>query len=199
MPKVKVPRKNISLDMTAMCDMAFLLLTFFMLTTKFKPQEAIMVDMPSSVSEIKLPEKDVMVISVDKKGDVFFGIDGQNTRMDLIDKMSKQYNIHFSDQEKQEFSLMPSFGVPVSSLKGVLNLSVEERNNLDQPGIPCDSVNNELSNWVKLARQANPQFRFAIKGDREVNYEVMDKVIATLQDQNINKFNLITTMEVRPN
>jgi biopolymer transport protein ExbD len=199
MPKIKVPRKNISLDMTAMCDMAFLLLTFFMLTTKFKPQEAILVDMPSSVSEIKLPENDIMVISVDKKGGVFFGIDGQNTRMTLIDKMSQQYNVHFSDREKQEFSLMPSFGVPVSALKGVLNLSADDRNKLDQPGIPCDSVNNELSSWIKLARQANPKFRFAIKGDRDVNYEVMDKVIATLQQQEINKFNLITTMENRPN
>ena len=185
--------------MTAMCDMAFLLLTFFMLTTKFKAQEAIVVDMPSSVSEIKLPENDIMVISVDKKGGIFFGIDGQNTRMDLIDKMSKQYNIHFSDQEKQEFSLMPSFGVPVAKLKGVLNLQADDRKNLIQPGIPCDSLNNELSSWVKLARLANPEFRFAIKGDREANYEVMDKVIATLQEQNINKFNLITTMEVRPN
>jgi biopolymer transport protein ExbD len=165
MPKIKVPRKNISLDMTAMCDMAFLLLTFFMLTTKFKAQEAIVVDMPSSVSEIKLPENDIMVISVDKK----------------------------------KFSLLPSFGVPVAKLKGVLNVPSDNRNNLIQSGIPCDSLNNELSSWVRLARQANPQFRFAIKGDREANYEVMDKVIATLQEQNINKFNLITTMEVRPN
>jgi biopolymer transport protein ExbD len=130
---------------------------------------------------------------------VFFGIDGQNTRMSLIDKISQQYNIRFSDKEKQEFSLMSSFGLPVSALKGALNLSEDDRNKLSQPGIPCDSVNNELSSWVKMARQANPQFRFAIKGDREVNYEVMDKVIATLQNQNINKFNLITTMEVRPN
>src|ERR1700751_279315 len=139
MPKIKVPRKNISLDMTAMCDMAFLLLTFFMLTTKFKPQEAIVVDMPSSVSEIKLPEKDMMVISVDKKGGVFFGIDGQNTRMELIDKISQQFNLPLSNQEKQEFSLMSSFGVPVSALKGVLALSADDRSKIAQPGIPCDS------------------------------------------------------------
>jgi biopolymer transport protein ExbD len=198
MPKIKVPRKNISLDMTAMCDVAFLLLTFFMLTTKFKPQEAIVVDMPSSVSEIKLPDTDVMIISVDKRGSVFFGIDGQNTRLTMIDKISKVYNIEFSDEEKNEFALMPSFGAPVSALKSVLKAGSDQRVKL-QSGIPVDSLNNELKDWVLQARLSNPKFRIAIKGDKDVDYEVVSKVVATLQQQNINKFNLITNMENKPN
>ena len=68
MPKVKVPRKSTSVDMTAMTDVAFLLLTFFMLATKFKPDEPVVVDTPSSISEIKLPESGIMQITIDKQG-----------------------------------------------------------------------------------------------------------------------------------
>ena len=198
MPKIKVPRKSISLDMTAMCDMAFLLLTFFMLTTKFKAQEPIAVDMPSSVSEIKLPDKDMLTISVDKKGGVFFGVDDQNTRRLLLEKMALKYNISFTPSEIQEFSLIPTFGASVSALKGILNLSNTDRNKLIQPGIPVDSVHNELKDWIQLARLSNPKLRIAVKGDREVNYTVVKDVIATLQEQNINKFNLITSLEGKP-
>lgn len=184
--------------MTAMCDVAFLLLTFFMLTTKFKPQEAVAVDIPSSVSEIKLPDNDVMIISVDKDGGVYFGIDNQNTRIAMLEKISAKYNIAFSDEEKAEFSLMPSFGAPISSMKTMLNERSDKRDAF-QKGIPVDSVANELKDWVHHARLANPKFRIAIKGDKDVDYDVVARVIETLQSQNINKFNLITTMEAKPN
>lgn len=197
MPKVKVPRKNISMDMTAMCDMAFLLLTFFMLTTKFKPQEAVAVDIPASISEIKLPDTDVMIISVDKNGGVYFGIDGKNTRISMLEKIGTKYGVAFTDEEKAEFSLMPSFGAPISSLKMVLQTKHDQRGSL-QNGIPSDSTANELKDWINHARLSNPKLRIAIKGDKDVDYNVVSNVIATLQAQKINKFNLITTMEGRP-
>jgi len=198
MPKVKVPRKNISLDMTAMCDMAFLLLTFFMLTTKFKAQEPVTVDMPSSISEIKLPDKDMLTISVDKKGGVFFGVDDQNTRRILLEKIAQKYNISFTPSEIHEFSLLPTFGASVASLKGILDMDDATRNKYIQPGIPTDSTHNELKDWVQFARLSNPKLRIAVRGDREVNYDIVKNVIATLQDQNINKFNLITSLEAKP-
>src|SRR3954454_7470373 len=105
MPKIKIPRKSISLDMTAMCDMAFLLLTFFMLATKFKPQEAVMVDIPSSVSPTKLPDTDIMTISVRNDGAVFFGIDGQHARLRMLQSITDKYKVSFTDLEKREFSL----------------------------------------------------------------------------------------------
>jgi biopolymer transport protein ExbD len=117
MPKVKIPRKNISLDMTAMCDMAFLLLTFFMLATKFKAPENVTVDMPSSISKIKLPESDMMIISIAADGRIFFGIDGQPYRKDLLELMSKKYNIKFVQAEINRFSLMENFGFPIYNLK----------------------------------------------------------------------------------
>jgi len=199
MPKVKVPRKHISLDMTAMCDMAFLLLTFFMLTTKFKPQQDIEVLTPSSVSETKIPEKNLMLISVDQSGKVFLKI-ADEIKSGLISKVSEEYKVNLSDKEKQKLTDMSAFGAPLAALKSVVKGSSKEGMNIvEQPGIPCDSANNELSIWIKNARLANPKLRFAIKGDKQVNYEVVDKVIATLQDENINKFNLITTMKMKQN
>lgn len=198
MPKVKVARKSISLDMTAMCDMAFLLLTFFMLTTKFKPEEPVVVDTPSSISDTKLPDKDIMVISIGKEGQVFFGVDDQYTRVKMLEQMSEKYGVQFTDAEKHEFSLLPSFGTPIGALKQVLNMSNAERAKVKQPGVPNDSTTNELKDWVYLARVSNNKIRIAIKGDRDTDYQVVKQIIATLQDQNINKFNLVTNMENKP-
>lgn len=184
--------------MTAMCDMAFLLLTFFMLATKFKPQEVVPVDIPSSVSPIKLPDADIMTISVRKDGAVFFGIDGQHARTRLIQSMADKYKIPLTEQEQHDFSLLESFGLPVSHIKSYLHMKPAEREKVKQNGIPTDSLDNQLRDWIYYSRFANPKVRIAIKGDRESNYEVMEKVIATLQDQNINKFNLITSLEKQP-
>jgi biopolymer transport protein ExbD len=199
MPKVKVPRKSTNIDMTAMCDVAFLLLTFFMLTTKFKPDEPVVVDTPSSISEIKLPESDIMNILIDKEGKVFFGIDGQNTRIEMLKKIGTKYNMTFTEGEEKAFSLISVFGVPMKNLKQYINLKPEDRAKFPTAGIPVDSLNNELSDWIWEGRKSNPGFRIAIKGDNDAKYPVVQKVIATLQDRNVNKFNFITSLEADPN
>jgi biopolymer transport protein ExbD len=199
MAKVKIPRKSISLDMTAMCDVAFLLLTFFILTTKFKPDDPVQVSTPSSVSETKLPDTDILTITVDKENRVFFGIDGQFAREKMLEFISGQYQIGFTPEEKKEFSLMSTFGVPIGQMRSLLALKPSERNKPGlQTGIPIDSVNNELKDWVSYARYANPRLRITIKGDGDASYETIKRVIGTLQDININKFNLITNLEARP-
>ena len=199
MAKAKIKRKSPVIDMTAMCDVAFLLLTFFMLTTKFKPDEPVIVDTPSSISEIKLPETDILQITIDKEGRIFFGIDGKFTKQKLIQKISERYQISFTDQEIATFSVLDQFGIPVQNLKEFLDLKSEERQKLRQPGIPCDSAKNELGDWVLFARQSNPKFRIAVKGDRDVKYPVVKQVIATLQEKKVNKFNFITSLENNPN
>ncbi|MDX5346406.1 MAG: biopolymer transporter ExbD [Hymenobacteraceae bacterium] len=199
MPKVKVKRTNPSLDMTPMVDLAFLLVTFFMLTTKFSPEEAVVVDTPSSVSEIKLPESDVITISIDKDNRIFFGVDGQYTKEKLLQRMGEKYNISFTPEEIKTFSLSTNFGVPIGSLKQYLNMSSDERKQVEQPGIPADSARNELGDWVMQARLTNPKVVIAIKGDMDADYPVVEKVISTLQDRKVNRFNLITDMENKPN
>ncbi|MCE1189889.1 MAG: biopolymer transporter ExbD [Ignavibacteria bacterium] len=199
MPKVKIPRKSTLIDMTAMCDVAFLLLTFFMLTTKFKTDDPVVVDLPTSISDIKLPDSDIMTLTMTKDGRVIFGIDGKYNRERLLDKIAEKYQMKFTDDEKAMFSLVSSFGVPINRLKEYLTLEPgamkDDKNN---PGIPCDSTNNELGVWIMNGRLANPKFRIAIRGDGKVPAPLVKKVIATLQDKNVNKFNLVTNIEAKP-
>jgi biopolymer transport protein ExbD len=195
MGKVKVHRSSTSIDMTPMVDLAFLLVTFFMLTTKFAPEEPLAVDMPTSVSEIKLPETDILTISISKDGIVFFNMDGKYNRQELLTKMGEKYGIQFSPQEVSSFSVLSSLGVPIGNLKYFLSMAPEERKLVRQPGIPSDSLNNELADWIMLSRTTNPKLRIAIKGDRDADYPVVKNVITTLIDRKVNRFNLITNME----
>jgi biopolymer transport protein ExbD len=201
MPKVKVPRKSTLIDMTAMCDVAFLLLTFFMLTTQFKADESVIVDTPSSISEIKLPDTDILNITVSNDGRVFFHIDNINdTRVRLLQRISEKYpELEFTPEEIKAFELTGNVGVPLSQLKGYLDLEDVERKAYNQPGIPVDSTNNELGMWIMQGRLTNPNVRITIKGDQACPWPVMKKVMDTLQDKNVNKFNLITDLETDPN
>jgi biopolymer transport protein ExbD len=196
MPKVKIPRKSTVIDMTAMCDVAFLLLTFFMLTSNFTKKEATLVNTPASISEIKIPERNIMLILVDAKGKIFFGIDGQDNRISLLEKMGKIYHITFDQNELKEFSLINSFGLPMNQMKAFLALKNEARDNpANQPGIPCDSLDNQFKNWVSTARGISAEYRIAIKADQATTYPVIKKLMSGLQDLKENRYNLITSLE----
>ena len=196
MGKVKVHRNPPSLDMTPMVDLAFLLVTFFMLTTTFAPDEPVIVDTPKSESEIILPDKDRMIITVANDGRVFFDMDNQPNRQRMLQDMGAKYDVSFTAEQLRAFSIMQGFGVPVRNLPEFLDMDPEERNRIIQPGIPTDSLNNELADWVVYARMTNPaKLRIAIKGDRDTDYKVIKRVVDTLIDRKILRFNLITGME----
>jgi biopolymer transport protein ExbD len=195
MGKVKVHRTRPSLDMTPMVDLAFLLVTFFMLTATAVPDEPVTVATPSSVSDIKIPETNILLITVAKDGKVFFSMDGKYHRQELLKKIGERYQINFTDEEAARFGILSSFGLPIGNLKEFLNLSQEDRKNVEQPGIPVDSLNNQLKDWIIFSRMTNPSVRIAIKGDQDSNYTVIERLMNTLIENNINRFNLITSME----
>lgn len=204
MPHAKLPRKSTNIDMTAMCDVAFLLLTFFMLATKFKPDEPVVVKTPSSISEIPLPDADVMLITVDPKGRVFFSIDNKLMRMALIDNIDEYKHLNLTPQEKSSFAIGSSIGVPFNQLKSFLAATPGDQKQMDEtaPGVPTDTSvdneSNELAAWIRSARNTNPKLRICIKADGDASYPEIQKVIKTLEGWKIFKFNLITNLKAVP-
>jgi biopolymer transport protein ExbD len=196
MSKVRPHRSSPTLDMTPMVDLAFLLVTFFMLTTKFAADEPVPVDTPSSVSEIKIPDTNVLTIMVSKDGLVYFNMDGQYNRADVLQKMGTKYGVEFDKTEQHSFAVIgSSIGIPMGSMKQFLDLGPEDRKLVKQTGIPIDSLHNELADWVLESRLTNRMLRIAIKGDRDSDFPTIKKVIKTLIDKKVNRFNLITNME----
>lgn len=196
MPKVKIPRKSTTVDMTAMTDVAFLLLTFFMLATQFKPDEPVQVVTPSSVSEIPIPDVGIMQITIAKDNRVFFEMKGQQYKEQLIERMGKKYQIAFSQDEIKKFAVISTFGLPMNQLQQFINLKSEDRIKIIQKGIPSDSLNNELADWIWQSRLTQNDVRVAIKGDQDVNYPIIRQIIKTLQEKKVNRFNFITSAEV---
>ncbi len=201
MAKVKMSKKSTSIDMTAMCDVAFLLLTFFILTATAKVPEPLPVDTPSSTVQTKLPETDLATLTVGKsdgKEQVFFGVKGKEIRMATLDYVAQKYKVSFTENERLQFSLIDEFGVPVEGLKELLKLKSADRSKKGvQSGIPMDSLNNQLQDWIQYARKANidvnqKELQFAIKGDAKEEYPQIKKVMDILQNQKINSFNLVT-------
>jgi biopolymer transport protein ExbD len=207
MAKIKMSKNAASIDMTAMCDVAFLLLTFFILTATAKVPEPMPVDTPASTVQTKLPDTDLATLSIGKsdgKNAVFFGVKGKQVREKTLDLMAQKYGMTFTDKEKQEFSLMDEFGVPIESLKSLIAIKGADRNKAGvQLGIPTDSLNNQLKDWIYTARQANievadKELEFAIKGDSKEEYPQIKKIMDILQDQKINSFSLVTGLRAKP-
>lgn len=194
---VKTQKKAGAIDMTAMCDVAFLLLTFFILTATAKQPEPLTVETPNSTVQTKLPETDLATLTVGD-GKVFFGVLGRDVRVRTLELMGQKYGIAFSPEERQRFALMDGFGVPIANLRQIIAMTGSERNQQGlQPGIPKDSLNNELKEWIYNARIANTELhqqelKFAIKGDAKLEYPNIKKVMDILQDQEVNSFNLVT-------
>ena len=201
MGKVKIEKKDVWIDMTPMSDVMVLLLTFFMLTSTFVKNEPVKVNQPSSVSEIKIPEKDVLNIIVSKEGKVFMSMDNQNDVLAVIQAMDDKCSIGLNGQEMKKFQTDPMWGIPVGSLKGYLDLPSEKMTEVitsSQAGIPLDSIDggkSEFQLWVTEAVAANDDLKIAIKADSDTPYENIKKIMSELQDMNQNRYYLITSLK----
>nr|WP_286137487.1 biopolymer transporter ExbD [Gabonibacter massiliensis] len=195
----KIKKKSTLIDMTAMSDVTVLLLTFFMLTSTFIQKEPVKVAPPQSVSEIKIPENNIVSILIESNGKVFMGLDKPQDRMEVLKKMGENYHIAFTDQELKKFSLNTSFGVPIQGMKQFLALSPEEQDKLIMNyGIPCDSTDNQFKTWMQCAREVNKELVIAIKADQSTPYPLIKDIMNTLQDLRENRYNLITNLKNAP-
>ena len=155
MPRVKVARKSTAIDMTAMCDVAFLLLTFFILTAKPKVEDPSKAEVPTTSSEKLVPDENLATISIGKENQIFFSVTGNDVRAAVLKTMGDKYKVSFTPQETAIFANTEVFGVPIDQLKAFLSTPGDQRAKFPQKGIPADtSGNSELSNWLLTARQA---------------------------------------------
>lgn len=199
MSRAKIQKKSTFIDMTAMSDVTVLLLTFFMLTSTFVKKEPVQVTTPASVSEIKIPETNILQVLVEPKGKIFMSLDKQGDMVSVLEAMGKEYGVEFTPQEIKKFSTFPTFGVPMKNMKAFLALPGEKEDELlKTQGIPCDSTDNQFKSWVRNARVANPDLRIAIKADQNTPYSVIKDVMNSLQDLKENRYNLITSLKEGP-
>jgi len=221
MPSVKIPRKSTATDMTPFVDVAFLILSFFMLATKFKPPEPAEITTPRSVSTDKLKEENAVMVEFDSSGRVFFSMsvkkpEDENLKLKVIDKIDARRNLGLTNQEKNNFATSTLVGVPFEQLKTLLDVPVADRAKVKQAGIPTDSTNNQLADWINavkttfLERQAELQtagdqkafddfqMLYMIKGDNDAKYPQFDGVIEAMRRNDQYSFKLVTDPEDAP-
>ena len=196
MARIKPKRHGVVTDMTAMCDVAFLLLTFFILTTEFKQPDVEDIVTPSPISKSKLTEGDnTMTISVTKDGRYYFSpTNNPSQRVELLETMGEKYNITFTEQEKTAFQNTQFVGVPVAQLKAFLQLPEDQRKKY-KGSIPMDSANTQLVEWVQNNAKINREAKLAVKGDGSASYDKFKVLFEGLRDIEFYKFVLVTTEE----
>ncbi len=203
MPKVKIPRKSTIVDMTAMCDVAFLLLTFFILATKQKPPEVLSVKTPTSVSSKAAPDESIL-ITLTKEGKVFLML-GDKTKKDvIIDNFNTERGLQLTPGELAKLKKTEFIGFPVNKLKSSLNATEDIPANM-MDGIPTDTSNNELIFWMRSVTnaykgedQSKLQNMLLVKGDGEALYPVFKNIKEAFKANEIFKFRIVTEGEQVP-
>jgi hypothetical protein len=216
MGKAKVKRASTSIDMTAMCDVSFLLLTFFVLTATARQQETLTVDTAPSYSQAKLPDGNLAVITVGDEGKVFFSMSDPNVRVKTLQQMASIYGVEFTPEEYGKFKNLEDFGVNMKTMKTLLAADQGARSADRQSGIPVDStqnLSNELFSWIKQARIASAfilkdqaiadgkdpddieLLTVAIKSDANEKFPSLNLIIETLRNQKQNKFSFVTGLK----
>ena len=204
MGRAKIPRKSTSIDMTAMCDVAFLLLSFFILATKQKPPEAVAVVAPNSVSTKAAPEKSVL-ITLTKEGKVYLMMGEGTRKKEVIDDINAAKGLGLTDAEATKISRMSFIGVPLGQLKS-LATRTEALPPAQMAGIPIkDSATNELVDWIRSITNAYKgedlgalQEMMLLKGDGDALYPDFKNIKFALKKNNLYKFRIVTNSESAP-
>ena len=196
MAKIKIQKKDIWIDMTPMSDVMTLLLTSTFLTP-----EPVQVTAPNSVSEVKIPEQNVLNILVTPEGRIYLGTENKNNMQAMLDVMTDKFGVSLNQNQIKHFREDAMVGASMSQLANYLNLEPEKMGEAIQKlGLPLDSINggkSEFQEWVTAARGADSDMKLAIKCDSKTPYGVIKKLMSELQDMNENRFQLITNLDVK--
>lgn len=204
MPSIKLPKKSTDTDMTPFVDIAFLILSFFIMATKFKPPAPVEITTPNSVSTDKLAENDAILVEMDKDGRVFFTMLAEGNpeaKKKVIENLNKTRNLGLTDKEMNNFVNTVGVGVPFNGLKSLLSTPLDQQKNLKQPGIPVrDSASNELYYWVRdaVSAFAGTRINYLIKADNSAKYPDFKRVLEAFKRNEIFKFQLVTSPEEAP-
>lgn len=125
----------------------------------------------------------------------FAPVNNFNERSQLLDIMGKKYGMTFSNEDKVAFFKTQAIGVPMNQLKGFLKMPEDQRKFAKISGVPLDSTNKQLIDWVSASLEINPEYKLAIKGDANTNYPKVKNLFEGLRDIEYYKFWLITTQE----
>jgi len=204
MPKVKIPRKSTNVDMTAMCDVAFLLLTFFILATKQKPPEVLSVSPPSSVSTKAAPDKSIL-ITMTADGKVFLTLGDDTKKNDIINNFDKLKGLQLSPAELNKLYKAEFIGLPANQLKSMLDMPASLSPD-KMAGIPViDSAHNELADWMRSVTDAYKgtdqkelEKMLLVKGDNNALYPVFKQVKQAFKRNEIYKFRIVTNTKDVP-
>ena len=201
MGKIKIEKKDIWIDMTPMSDVMTLLLCFFMLTSTFLTPEPIKVNTPSSVSEVKVPENDVLNILVSPEGNIYVGSENKNTMLEMMQTVTDKFGVSITGEKLKHFREDAMIGAPMAVFESYYALDQEKMGEeIQKLSIPLDSIDggkSEFQEWVTAAREANPDIRIAIKSDAKTSYAVIKKMMSELQDMNENRYQLITNLDTK--
>jgi len=220
MPKLKIPKSSPAIDMTPMVDLAFLLVTFFMLAASFRPSEPVTVETPSSISDKFIPENMIMV-TVASDGKVYFNLTGAEARKEALTNMMGLYKVSLTEEQIEKFALMSTFGCSMKELPAYLDLSGDSRKEFQTKGVPLDSLDNQLKNWISysnvaalnsgqtayneakrkgLSPEANDfKPKFVIRADGKAIYKKAEEVIDVFRELNLNNLSFVTSAEFNPN
>jgi len=189
--------------MTPFVDVAFLILTFFIMATKFKPPEPVEITTPNSVSTQELPESNALLISIDKEGKVYFTVLSEKDKTvydEVINSINSSRSLGLSDVEKRNYRKTYMVGLGFGQLKQLLDMPAEQQNSLKQPGMPVDTTGGDLTYWIQAAKSAfaGTRLQYLVKGDNNSKYPVFKNVITALKKNDVYKYNLITAPEDAP-
>ena len=204
MPSVKMPKKSTDTDMTPFVDIAFLILSFFIMATKFKPPEIVPITTPGSVMSQVLPENNAVMISMDSTNRVFFTVLSQKDPgkyTAIIQGINTSQNLGLTPAEIANYKNVYMIGVPFGGLKQLLATDIKDQAKLKLPGIPVmDSTNNQLIWWIREAKAAfaGQKLNYLIKGDNNSKYPAFEAVISALKLNDEFKYNLVTSLDGVP-